>query len=412
MRLFLGLAQLFGRLFIVSCGLWYAPQLALAQIESQNVPDTPPPPKPAPKLTKAPELVTYVSPDYPEALFAQGTSGDAVVVIEIGPTGAVNDVTLQSASDPAFGDPALAAAKKLVFTPAEVDDVPSAIRIEYRFVFEPQSADPDVITGAPEAALADMGPVNFRGRVLYAVSRAPFEGATVLIAGRPAAVTNDDGRFEIRGAPDGQFQVRIVGQGRQPYIIEEQRTATELLEAKYYLLPLDNDPYQTVVSARGPKREVSKIELSRAEVEKVPGTFGDPLRVIENLPGMGRAFGGLGGQLIVRGANPEDTKVYVDGVEVPFLYHFGGLTSILQSQFLDHIDFYPGGFGAKYGRSTAGIVDVGTRVLDCNAVHGAAKVDFIDSAAYVCAPLGGGWSLAGAARRSYIDLLLPLVLDN
>lgn len=390
------------------------PAIAHAQIEAAPTP--PPPPKveakPAPKLTKAPELVTFVSPDYPAELFAEGTAGEAVVIITIDTAGAVSDAVLQSSSHPAFAEPAVAAARKLVFTPAEVDNVPSPIRIEYRFVFEPQSAEPDVIAGEPESAVATQGPVNFRGRILQAVSRLPFEGATILIDGRPTALSNDEGRFEIRGAPSGKFQVRIVGQGRQPFLIEEERNENELLETKYYLLPLDNDPYQTVISTRAPKREVSKIELKRAEVEKVPGTFGDPLRVIENLPGMGRAFGGLGGQLLVRGANPEDTKVYVDGVEVPFLYHFGGLTSILQSQFLDHIDFYAGGFGAKYGRSTAGIVDVGTRILDCNAFHGAAKVDFVDSAAYMCAPIGGGWSLAGAVRRSYIDLLIPLVTDN
>ena len=392
---------------------WLLGLALLAQIEAQNAPPPPPVEKPAPKLTKAPELVTFVSPTYPPALFEQNIAGEAIVVITIDSAGAVSDVALQSASDPAFAEPAIEAARKLVFTPAEVDNVPSPIRIEYRFSFEPQIIEPDAIAGEVTSAIEDQGPVNFRGHVREAVSRLPFEGATLLIDGVPRAVSREDGLFEIRGAPVGTFQLRIVGEGRRPFLVDVKRaSADKVLEENFYLLPLDNDPYQTVVSTRGEKRETSKVELKRAEVEKVPGTFGDPLRVIENLPGMGRAFGGIGGQLIVRGANPEDTRVYVDGVEVPFLYHFGGLTSILQSQFLDHIDFYPGGFGAKYGRSTAGIVDVGTRILDCNALHGAAKVDFIDSAAYVCAPLGGGWSIAGAARRSYIDLLLPLVLDN
>ncbi|MES0279085.1 MAG: hypothetical protein ABUK03_05045 [Dehalococcoidales bacterium] len=31
------------------------------------------------------------------------------------------------------------------------------------------------------------------------------------------------------------------------------------------------------------------------------------------------------GQIIVRGSAPEDSRVFVDGAEVPLIYHFGGL---------------------------------------------------------------------------------------
>ncbi len=397
---------------LVAVCLWSA--TASAQIEEQPTRRAPAkaPPVKQPQLTKAPELVDYVSPEYPPELFAEGIEGEAVLLIDIGADGKVTNATVTRVSHPAFAEPALAAARKLTFTPAEIDGKPDAIRIEYRFVFEAQAIEPDVIVGAPSELPREQAPVNYRGLVRQAVARKPIEGATVMIDGRPVAITNDQGVFEVRGAPAGKFEVRISAQNYKVYWIDEERADTELIEGKYYLLPFDNNPYETVVTSRAPKREVSKIELKRAEVEKSPGTFGDPLRVIENLPGMGRAFGGAGGALIVRGANPEDTRVYVDGVEVPFLYHFGGLTSIIQAQFLDHIDFYPGGFGAKYGRSTAGIVDVGTRLLDCEEFHGRAKVDFIDSAAFACIPLGGGWNLGAAARRSYIDLFIPLIQDS
>ena len=62
------------------------------------------------------------------------------------------------------------------------------------------------------------------------------------------------------------------------------------------------------------------------------------------------------GVIIVRGANPGDSGTYFDGVEIPLLYHFGGLTSVVNAEFLEDIAFYPGGFGAYYGRATAGIV--------------------------------------------------------
>ena len=54
--------------------------------------------------------------------------------------------------------------------------------------------------------------------------------------------------------------------------------------------------------------------ISMAEARKIPGTFGDPIRVIQNLPGAARAPFSTG-LLIIRGANPEDSGVYVDGID-------------------------------------------------------------------------------------------------
>ena len=55
----------------------------------------------------------------------------------------------------------------------------------------------------------------------------------------------------------------------------------------------------------------------------MPGTFGDPLRVVQNLPGVARTPFGLGA-LVIRGASPNDSGIYVEGHKIPLLYHFLG----------------------------------------------------------------------------------------
>ena len=63
----------------------------------------------------------------------------------------------------------------------------------------------------------------------------------------------------------------------------------------------------------------------------MPGTMGDALRAIENLPGVARApFNS--GLLIIRGGKPTDSRVFLAGAEVPQLYHFGGFTSIVPTR--------------------------------------------------------------------------------
>ena len=103
-----------------------------------------------------------------------------------------------------------------------------------------------------------------------------------------------------------------------------------------------------------------KRTLTPVELVNTAGTRGDPLRVIELLPGVARPPG-LAGFLIIRGSSPFDSQAFFEGGIVDRIYHFGGLTSFVNPRLLDHIDLYPGNFSARFGRKMGGIIDVGIR---------------------------------------------------
>ena len=157
--------------------------------------------------------------------------------------------------------------------------------------------------------------------------------------------------------------------------------------------------------------EVTRRTLQRQQLTSVPGTFGDPIRVIQTLPGIQRAPFGLG-LLLVRGSNPDDTGIYVDGHEVPSLFHFLGGPSIFNAEMLESIDLYPGGFPARFGRHHGGVVALEPRPTKSDGIHGSAKVDFIDAGGYLRAPITKDLSIAVAGRRSYIDAFLGFVLPE
>ncbi len=357
---------------------------------------------PAPVLTRAPELLVAAEAEYPQELYEQGLAGEVLLVLELDEQGAVSRAEVRAATHPAFAAAALQAATRLRFSPAEVDGQPSAIRLEYRYVFAPPPPPP-----VPEAPVA---PVNFRGLVREAGTRRPIAGASVAIDGEVRAETDAEGRFAIRGVAAGPFAVRIAAPFFEPLAADEEMPAGEGLEARYYLVPEQRSPFETIVRGAAEKREVARVQLSRDELEKVPGAFGDPVRVIESLPGMGRTPGGLGGALIVHGSSPDDTATYFEGVDIPFLYHRTGLVSVLNPEFLERIDFFPAGFSARYGRATAGVIDVTSRELSCDLMRGSGELDVMDVAAFTCIPLGS-FRLAVAGRRSWIDAVLPMLLD-
>ena len=154
-----------------------------------------------------------------------------------------------------------------------------------------------------------------------------------------------------------------------------------------------------------PPSEPTKRELSGEKLTTIPGTRGDALRAIEVLPGVGRVPFGQNGPPLLRGSAPDDSRVLLDGVPVPLLYHFGGLTSFFNSRLLESVDLRPGNYSARYGRATAGIVDAHVKKARPQRLHAELELSLIDNYALVDAPVGADTSVAFAGRRSNIDFI-------
>lgn len=361
-----------------------------------------------PVMTRPPELLTSVEPAFPDAAREAKVSGDVTLLLTIAATGTVQSATVSQPAGFGFDEAAVAAALQFTFRPAEIDGKPGAVQIEYTLHFT---------WAAPVEAIVDAGPPPLPTAVVFGQlvekgSRRPIPAAVVRVADGGTMTESDaDGRFELT-VPVGE--VTIVAQGSAHRTFEETETLAEgeRVEVKYFLAPKAIGLYETTVRGTRERTEVSRVTLQRQEVEKVPGAFGDPLRVLQTLPGVARAPFGLG-LLLVRGSSPNDTGVYFDGIQLPLLYHFGGGPSVVNPELVDSIDFYPGGFGGEYGRAIGGIVDVSPRDVALDGlVHASAKVDLIDAALYVSAPIIEGLSVSLSGRRSYVDALLGLVLNG
>jgi TonB family protein len=377
-----------------------------------------------PVLTKAPALLHAVEPAFPEEAKADQLTGDVTMAVEIRADGTVGTVEVTQPAGHGFDAAAVAAVKQFVFSPAEIDDVPAAVRISYTqhfFFTAPPPPDagpeapPEVDAGPPAPAY----PVSFTGRILERASRKPLPGAALeaFTAGASAedggapfdtGLTETDGTFAMR-LPPGPVHLRVREGSHRPYETDETIKPGERVEATYYLMPRGVGLYETVVKGERDPKEVSRHTLEREELEKVPGSMGDPIRVIQDMPGVARAAF-LSGALIVRGASSDETQTYIDGVPIPQLFHFLGGPSVISPEFIEKLDFYPGGFGAQYGRAIGGTVDVATRSPKDDSVHGSVKLDLIDEGLYVSAPVTRELTVSAAARRSALDFVIPVVL--
>ena len=375
---------------------------ALAQ-SGENVREAPPqPPARAPELTRAPALVEFHPAEYPADRLERGEQADVGCVVDIDADGRVTDVVVDQPAAPDFDSAAVAAIRTFRFSPAEIDGKPAAVRIRYVYHFVVQK-QPAVAAEPPREQ------ATIRGVVVEAGTRRPIAGADVFGGG--AQVSADaQGRFELRVAA-GETEVRAAAPG---FAESRRRIRVEASGAEEVTLRLrrtEVGEYSAVVEGSRPEDAPTRRTLKHDELVNVPGSLNDPVRVVQNLPGMNRAPY-LGGALLVRGTPPADTGIYIDGQRFPILYHFLGGPSVINEQLLDRIDFYPGGYGAYYGRNLTGAIDVGTRKGDAQGFHGSASIDLLQSVGFVEAPLGENTQVAFAARRSYIDFFLPLFLPN
>lgn len=398
---------------------------AWAQEGAREAPPPPPPPAP-PKVTKPPELLQAAAPEYPPAALEAGKQAVVKVRIHIDEAGTVSSVDVLEKVGDGFDEAAVAAALQYIFSPAELDGKPAPIAVETAINFvieasEPDPAEPEP-TGEDPAATASDGPPNHAGRMKDPVSlqgevvergtRSKLAGVIVSIAELGLdAVTGENGDFYFHGVPPGTYKIL----GVDDRFDRLERTITlekrEQVEVRLWMRPKGGNPYETIVEGARETLEVTRRTLRRQQLTSVPGTFGDPIRVIQSLPGVARTPFGLG-LLLIRGSNPDDSGVFIDGHEVPQLFHFLGGPSILNAEMIDSIDLYPGGFPGRFGRHHGGVVAVETRSAASDGIHGSADVDFLDSGGYLRAPITKNLMVSVAGRRSYIDVFLPLVIQD
>ena len=351
-----------------------------------------------------PKLTTFVEAEFPASEVKAGKGSAVLLQIAIDATGKVASVAVVESGGPAFDLAAVAAAKQFVFTPATVDGTAIPVKIAYRYQF--------TVT----EKLVKKQTADFEGIVRDRHTKQPMANVRIAVDTGQEAVTDEQGKFRILDIVPGDHLVTISGESLATVGTTETFEASKKIDATYEVdkkksTGAGDEDEEIVVTAPRLKKQVVSTEVQATQAAKVPGTQGDVLKVVENLPGVARAAAGSS-SLVVWGSAPQDTRVYVDGVHVPLLYHGGGYRSILPSNFVKSVELAPGGYGPSYGRGLGGLVTVAMRPLDEEGVHGSVGADVIDASADVRAKIADHLHVAVGVRKSYLDFVLAHVTNE
>jgi hypothetical protein len=248
-------------------------------------------------------------------------------------------------------------------------------------------------------AAAQRPDARLRGKVVDEAG-APVAGATILFGDR-TAVTDAGGAFVVTGGgkltviADG-YESRTVG-AADGLVVRLARASEEVI----------------VVTGRAPE-ESKPLEytISARDVRTTPGAMNDALRAVTVLPAAARipfSFGGL----VLRGMSPRDSSVFIDGVEIPLAFHFGGITGVFPTQVLGDMKVVPSGFDVSIGRTQGGAIELQSRVPRGDTYRVGGEASLLHSSASAEGPLPGRGAFLVSLRRSYFDVLAgPLVSPN
>lgn len=369
-------------------------------------PSTAPSPVAGPSLPRLPELLEPPAPAYPPAALAAGR--EALVPLELGvdENGVVIAVQVIEPVGEGFDEAAVLAARGMRFAPAlDARGAPASAVIRYNMRFSASALPVKVLEGT----LREGG------------TRQALAGVMVEAMGpegrRAFTETDEAGRFSFVGLPPGPWQVAVQVEPYEPrtepvtlkdgvvvglelYLIRDSRrvnlAASETIE---------------VTDQRGAAAEVVERRLSAEEIKYLPGSGGDVVKAVQNLPGIARSPLGTG-QLIIRGTAPEDSRFFLDGSPIPLVFHFGGLTSVLNNDLIDEVRYLPGNFSVRYGRALGGVVDIATKSELPERSNGAVSIDIYQSTFFVQQRLGDRTAVSASGRRSYIDAVLSPLLSS
>ncbi|NOJ91871.1 TonB-dependent receptor [Corallococcus coralloides] len=346
-----------------------------------------------------PSLTADAPAAWPEGL--EGTPGEVELELLVDVEGRVAEAkVVRAAAEPRLTDAALAAAPGLRFTPATLGGTPVAVRLPFVYRFTPPVQLP-----ASTTRLA--GEVRARG------TRRPLSDAALFLDGalQPTATTDAQGLFTVDVSP-GSHTLEVRAPGHATTTFTETLTQGQTLQVIYRLQPREVNPYETVVRDERPRTEVTRISLHEQEIREVPGTLGDPFRVVMLMPGVGSLASGIS-YPVVRGSQPAATGFFLDGVRIPMLYHLLLGPAVVHPDFIDTVDFYPGAPPVQYGRVLGGAVEGRLSRPREDRLHFTAYADLLNAGGFIEQPFEStGTSVSLAGRFSYSALLISLMANT
>lgn len=246
------------------------------------------------------------------------------------------------------------------------------------------------------------------GTVTDKATGKPLPYVTVNIPGASkGAVSNEDGKFDIRPLPAGKHLVQFSFVGYKSLV-----NKIDLHDDTNVVIPLEEEAMELKELVITPSMfeilsvEPSPIKLGKEEILHSPNMGKDIYRTMRALPGI--ANNDYSSKARIRGGHSDETAVYLDHFLINEAFHLeelDGSFSIFNTDYVDELTVLTGGFSAKHADRLSGIIDVKT-YDHVEADKYRLSADLMNLSIMAQKKMGDKTNISFTARSGYLDFLL------
>ncbi|MGF2411685.1 MAG: carboxypeptidase-like regulatory domain-containing protein, partial [Ferruginibacter sp.] len=224
----------------------------------------------------------------------------------------------------------------------------------------------------------------------------PLQKVSVVILGKSTGTqTNDSGYFKIKVPADKAFALVFSYLGYKDAQKNFYLSNNEEETATIQMAPDGKTMAAIIVSDDNQRKEAGLVKINPKNAITMPSTIGGVEGLIKILVGSNNE---LTSQYSVRGGNYDENLIYINDFEIfrPYLVRSGqqeGL-SFINPEMAKNVNFYNGGFQAKYGDKMSSVLDI--QYKKPGSFGGTAYVSLLEQ----------GFHLEGANKKGNVTYLM------
>jgi outer membrane receptor protein involved in Fe transport len=251
-------------------------------------------------------------------------------------------------------------------------------------------------------------PITISGYIRDSISAENLYNATIFESNSKQGTISNAYGFYSLSVPEGEVSLRIsfVGYEQQELTLNVQNDSVV-----NFNLNTKNDLQEVVVKAQSLQQKqtfAGHEQIDMQTVKALPAFAGeqDVLKSLSILPGVQQGHEGSAG-LFVRGGSPDQNLILLDGVPIYNATHLFGFVSVFTPEAIQSVDFYKGGFPARYGGRLSSVIDVRMKEGNKNKTQTDITIAPITSKFTHEGPIKKGKSsYLISARRTLLDLFI------
>ncbi len=207
------------------------------------------------------------------------------------------------------------------------------------------------------------------GKIIDKNTHQPLIGVNIQIVDTDLGTATDtDGYFYIENIPVGtnHLKVTMIGYENRIFLNLPVTSVRPInLSVKLEIDPVDLGKIEVPgkMFSKSSESIISSININQIEFRSDPGSAWDVQKAVQSFPSVTQV-GDHMNEIISRGGSPGENLFIMDNIEIQNPNHFGiegkggGIISVINSLFVNNIEFTPGAFSARYGDKASSVMNI------------------------------------------------------